>query len=95
MNSNIDYNFSDILKYILNNKISEKYKQKQQQILNKHHLSDFNGRQSILFFDSKTEYENFIGKYNFKKFVTEIYRNQDEICLLLDPGFSLWIYILL
>ena len=53
MNSNIDYNFSDILKYILNNKISEKYKQKQQQILNKHHLSDFNGRQSKIYFPLK------------------------------------------
>lgn len=95
MNSNIDYNFYDILKYILNSKIPEKYRHKKQQILKKHHLTDFDGRQSILFFDSITEYEDFIYKFNFKKFVTEIYRNQDEICLLLDPGFSLWIYILL
>ena len=28
MNSNIDYNFYDILKYILNSKIPEKYRHK-------------------------------------------------------------------
>lgn len=90
-----DYNFADIIKFILSHEISEEYKQKKQQLFNKHHLSDFDGRQSILFFDSVADYENFISKFHFQKYVTEIYRNQDEICLLLDPGFFLWIYILL
>lgn len=90
-----DYNFADILEFILNYKISKKYKQKKQQLFQKHHLDDFCGRQSILFFDSVTDYDDFISKYHFQKYVTEIYRNQDEICLLLDSGFLLWIYILL
>lgn len=90
-----NYNFADIIKFILSHEISEEYKQKKQRLFNKHRLSDFDGRQSILFFDSVADYENFISKFRFQKYVTEIYRNQDEICLLLDPGFFLWIYILL
>ena len=58
-----NYNFADIIKFILNHEISEEYKQKKQQLFNKHHLSDFDGRQSILFFDSVTDYENFILRY--------------------------------
>lgn len=49
-----NYNFADIIKFILNHKISKKYKQKKQQLFQKHHLDDFCGRQSILFFDSVT-----------------------------------------
>lgn len=90
-----DRNFADIIKFILSHEISEEYKQKKQQLFQKHHLDDFCGRQSILFFDSVTDYDDFISKYHFQKYVTEIYRNQDEICLLLDSGFLLWIYILL
>lgn len=44
-----DRNFADIIKFILSHEISEEYKQKKQQLFNKHHLSDFDGRQSILF----------------------------------------------
>lgn len=39
-----NYNFADIIKFILNHEISEEYKQKKQQLFNKHHLSDFDGR---------------------------------------------------